>query len=205
MSSSSFLTDTRVKLVADASVIINLNATARGAAIIKAVPNSFVVTENACNELEMGARNGHHDYRHLVELIDAGLVQRVRLGAPDAAVYESLLDGSALRTLDDGEAATIAYAHQNACIALIDERKARTLCAASFPGLVVASTTELLMHGSIAAAIGAQGQIDALVNALTAARMRVPPEHLERLVTIIGPDRAALCASLPRAARKMVG
>lgn len=202
MSSSSFLTDTRVKLVADASVIINLNATACAAAIIRAVPNSFVVTENACTELEMGARNGHHDYRQLFELIAAGLIERVRLGAVDAAIYESLIDGSALKTLDDGEAATIAYAHRNACIPLIDERKARTLCAASFPGLAVASTTELLMHESIAAAIGAQGQADALVNALTIARMRVPPEHLERLMTIIGTDRAALCASLPRAARQ---
>lgn len=202
MSSSSFLTDTRVPLVADASVIINLNATACAAAIMQAVPNSFVVTENACTELEMGARNGHHDHRQLVELIDAGLIERVRLRAADAAMYESLIDGSALKTLDDGEAATIAYAHRNACIPLIDERKARTLCAASFPNLVVASTAELLMHESIAASIGAQGQADALVNALTMARMRVPPEHLEQLMTIIGTDRAALCASLPRAARQ---
>lgn len=202
MSLSSFLTDTRVRLVADASVIINLNATACAAAIIKAVPNSFVVTENACTEIEMGARNGHDDHRQLVELIGAGLIERVRLGAAGAATYESLIDGSALKTLDDGEAATIAYAHRNACIPVIDERKARTLCAASFPGLAVASTAELLMHKSIAAAIGAQGQADALVNTLTAARMRVPLELLEQLMAIIGPDRAALCASLPRVARR---
>lgn len=203
MSSSSFLTDTRVKLVADASVIINLNATACAAAIIKAVPNSFIVTDNACTELEMGARNGHDDHRQLAELIDAGLIERVRLGAADAAIYESLIDGSALKTLDDGEAATIAYAHRNGCIPLIDERKARTLCDVSFPGLVVTSTAELLMHDCIAAAIGAQGQADALINALTAARMRVPLEHLERLMAIIGPDRAASCASLPRIARQV--
>ena len=71
MSSSSFLTDPRVRLVADASVVINLNATARAAEIIKAAPNPFVVTENACVELELGARNGHHDHRKLTELIDA--------------------------------------------------------------------------------------------------------------------------------------
>lgn len=114
MSSSSFLTDPRVKLVADASVIINLNATARTVEIIKAAPNPFVVTENACAELEIGARNGHDDYRKLTELIDAGLIQRVRLGAADAPIYESLIDGSAARTLDDGEAATIAYPQPSA-------------------------------------------------------------------------------------------
>lgn len=203
MSSSSFLTDPRVRLVADASAVINLNATARAAEIIKAAPNPFVVTENACIELEMGARNGHHDHRKLTELIDAGLIQRVRLGAADASIYESLIDGSAARTLDDGEAATIAYACQNGCIALIDERKARTLCAVAFPDLYVASAAELLMHGVIAGAIGAQGQADALVNALTVACMRVPPEYLEKITALIGPERAALCASLPRAARQL--
>lgn len=205
MSSLSFLTDPRVKLVADASVVINLNATARAVEIIKAARNPFVVTENACIELEMGARNGHQDHRKLTELIDAGLIQRVRLGAIDMPIYELLIDGSASRTLDDGEAATIAYAHQNGCIALIDERKARTLCAANFPGLYVASTAELLMQGVVAGAIGTQGQADALVNALTVARMRVPPEHLNKIMKLIGPERAALCASLPRLVRQLSG
>lgn len=203
MSSSSFLIDPRVRLVADASVVINLNATGRAVEIIKAAPNPFVVTDNACIELEMGARNGHDDYRKLTELINTGLIQRVHLGAADAPIYESLIDGSAARTLDDGEAATIAYAHQNGCIALIDERKARTLCAAAFPGLFVASAAELLMHAFIASAIGTEGQVDALVNALTVARMRVPPEHLEKIMTLIGSDRAAFCASLPRLVRQL--
>ncbi len=205
MSSSSFLTDPRVNLVADASVVINLNATVRAADIIKAVPNPFVVTDNACAELKAGVRNGHQDYGQLSELIEAGFARRVRLGAIGAAVYESLVDGSTLRTLDDGEAATIAYAHETGGVALIDERKARTLCAASFPGLVVVSAVELLMHDAVAAALGAQAQVDALVNALTAARMRVPPEHVARLKAIIGAERAALCTSLPKAARDAVG
>jgi predicted nucleic acid-binding protein len=203
MNSSSFLTDPRVTLVADASVVINLNATARAAEIIKAVPNPIVVTDNACIELEMGARNGHQDHRKLTELIDAGLIQRVRLGNAGAPIYESLIDGSATQTLDDGEAATIAFAHQHGCIALIDERKARTLCAAAFPALYVASAAELLTHSVIAGAIGAQGQTDALVNALNIARMRVPPEHLEKVMALIGPERAALCSSLPRTARQI--
>ncbi len=198
MSSSSFLINPRISLVADASVIINLNATGRAAEIIKAFPNPFMAAENACAELEAGARNGHTDHHQLVELIDAGLVQQVSLGSSGARVYESLIDGSALRTLDDGEAATIAYADEKGCAALIDERKARSLCAASFPRLLIASTVELLMHDAIAAALGPQGRIDALMNALTNARMRVPSEHLARVRTIIGAERAASCPSLPK-------
>ena len=59
------------------------------------------------------------------------------------------------------------------------------------------------MHGVVAGAIDAQGQADALGNALTGARMRVPPEHLEELTALIGLERAALCACLPSAARQL--
>jgi predicted nucleic acid-binding protein len=201
MSSSSFLTNPRASLIADASVVINLNATARAADIIKATPNPFIVTENACAELEAGVRNGHRDYAQLLELIDAGHVQRAHLGTTGLSVYESLIDGSTMRTLDDGEAATIAHAQETAGVALIDERKARTLCAASFPSLVVACTVELLMDDTIAATLGPDGQADALVSALTTARMRVPPEHLARVRAMIGAERAAACSSLPKAAR----
>ena len=47
------------------------------------------MTENACTELESGACRGHHYHLQLVELIDAGLIERVRLGAADVAIYES--------------------------------------------------------------------------------------------------------------------
>jgi predicted nucleic acid-binding protein len=178
MSSSNFLSNPHASLVADASVVINLNATARAAEIIKAVSIPFLVTENACAELEAGARNGHRDYAQLLELIDAGCMRRVRLGTVGTSVYELLIDGSTLRTLDDGEAATIAHAHETSGMALIDERKARTICASSFPNLVVVCTAELLMHDSIGAALGARQQADALANAIRGARMQVPREHL---------------------------
>jgi predicted nucleic acid-binding protein len=202
MSSSNFLSNPRASLIADASVVINLNATARAADIIRAVPIPFLVTENACAELEAGVRNGHRDYPQLLELIDAGYMQRLNLGTVGLSVYESLVDGSTLRTLDDGEAATIAHAHETNGIALIDERKARTICAGSFPGLVVVCTAELLMHDAIGAALGAREQANALANAIRGARMQVPREHLARVTAIIGPERAASCASLPRAARQ---
>jgi predicted nucleic acid-binding protein len=205
MISSNFLTDPRPVLVADASVVINLNATACARAIIAALPNGIIVTENACLELEAGAKNGHDDARQLRELIDIGLVRRVQLGTAATPVYETLIDGSAFRTLDDGEAATIALAVEAGGVALIDERKARSLCASAFPGLILSCTAELLMHGTVAAALGTQGQIDALVSALTLARMRVPLEYLAQVTALIGIERAAMCTSLPKAAREVAG
>nr|WIE93437.1 hypothetical protein P9270_010120 [Mesorhizobium sp. WSM4875] len=205
MISSNFLTDPQSALVADASVIINLNATACAGAIIGALPNGLVVTDNAFLELENGAKNGHDDARQLRELIDSGLMRRAQLGTAGITIYETLIDGSAFRTLDDGEAATIALAVEVGGVALIDERKARSLCASAFPGLIVSCTAELLLHGTVAVALGAQGQIDALVSALTLARMRVPAEHVAQVKALIGAERAAMCPSLPKAVREAAG
>jgi predicted nucleic acid-binding protein len=205
MSLSNFPTDPRVTLIGDASVLINLIATGRANEILGALPNPFAVTENACTEIEDGTRKGHDDHEQLVRLIAAGMAKRVTLGASALAVYEMLVDGSAMRTLDDGEAATIAYAHATSGVALIDERKARSLCAASFPRLIVISTAELLMHSAVSASLGKQGQADAIFNALIIGRMRVPVEHILQLTRIIGDDRAAQCSSLPKAWRKPKG
>jgi predicted nucleic acid-binding protein len=205
MSSSSFSVDLPGPFVADASVVINLNATLRAREIIRAFPNHFLVTENACSELEEGLRHGHRDFEHLLRLIEAGHIRRVRIGVASLPLYEALVDGSASHTLDDGEAATIVCAQELKGIALIDERKARTLCARSFPGLIVASTVDILIHEAVASTLGVQGQSDAVANALMNARMRVPPEHLERVKEMIGSDRASLCASLPKSVRIVPG
>lgn len=201
MISSSFLTDPRCVLVADASVVINLNATGCARAIMAALPNRWAVTDNARAELIQGMRNGHDDADALQGLIDARAIDLVTLGEKGGRVYETLIDGSALRTLDDGEAATIAYAHEANGIALIDERKAMNLCAGSFPQLPVVSTAELLLHEAVVQALGPEGHIGAITGALRKARMRVPPAHIARLVAVIGEDEAASCMSLPRAAR----
>jgi predicted nucleic acid-binding protein len=160
-----------------------------------------VVTDNAFAELAEGIRNGHSDAEKLQALIEQGVVRRVNLGGNGTRIYESLIEGSALRTLDDGEAGTIGYAYETAGIAMIDERKALKLCAESFPKLAVACTVELLIHEAIERALGRQKQIEAVFAALRDARMRVPPTQVSRVVALIGEERAASCNSLPKAAR----
>lgn len=63
------------------------------------------------------------------------------------------------------------------------------------------STVELLLHETVAMALGEKRQIDAVVSALQLARMRVPLDQIGRVVGLIGESRAASCASLPKAAR----
>lgn len=197
MSSSSFPINADTILVADASVVINLNATGRARDIIQAQPGSLVVTKNACTELASGVKKGHDDYAQLQALIDIGAVRVVKLGETGESIYARLVEGSAVRTLDDGEAATIGYAYETGAIALIDERKARTICGCDFPDISIASTIDLLTHELIATALTATGQAEAIINALRNARMRIPPDQIELVVRLIGQENAAMCNSIP--------
>ena len=202
MSSSSFPADPKAFLVADASVVINLNATARAADIIRALPNQLVVTRNSLTELKNGASNGHADAKKLETLVSLGVVSIVDLGDIGNSIYTDLIEGSAVRTLDDGEAATIGFASERSAAAIIDERKGRNICADFFPSLLVLSTVDLLTHANIEHALGREAQVDAILSALRLARMRVPLDRIEEIVRLIGSEQAASCPSLPNSRRR---
>ena len=201
MNSSSFPANPSVPVVADASVIINLNGTASAAAIIDAFPNFFFVTANVRRELSMGESHGHRCGEKLEALISQGLLELAELRPSDDPVYRSLVEGGFEGTLDDGEAATIAYAVGHDGLALIDERKARRICAARFPSLLFASTVEMLLHPLVAERLGESGQSEAIFLALRDARMQVPRQGLKEVIERIGADRAVECPSLPRSFR----
>lgn len=198
MSSSNSLSNPSRPFVADTSVLINLNASGRAHDLIRAFPNRFVVTENAISELAAGIKNGHEDGRQVETLMSAGLIELAVLSEDAMATYSALIEGSAARTLDDGEAATIAFAYHSGGVALLDERKARSRCVTDYNGLPLASTVELFLHESVGGALGNQGMIDALLAALQKGRMRVPLELVGMVVGLIGEKHAVNCPSIPR-------
>jgi predicted nucleic acid-binding protein len=201
MGSSTALTDPSAQLVADASTIINLTATGCARAIVSALPNRLVVVDVVHGELETGRQRGREACDGLKELAAAGVIEIVDLGDDAAPYFEELVIGPAAATLDDGEAATIAYALSHSGTALIDERKAIRICAERFPHLRVACTVDVLIHPQVQRQLGAETLAQAVFNALDAGRMRVLPRYLARIVELIGPERAMLCQSLPRRVR----
>jgi hypothetical protein len=116
-------------------------------------------------------------------------------------LFEQLVVGPAVETLDDGEAATIAYAVTLGATALVDERKALRICRERFPSLRVACTIDVLLHEGVHEKLGAEGLGNALYNALTDARMRVFPEQIAWVVSVLGTQRALACESLPQSVR----
>jgi predicted nucleic acid-binding protein len=189
-------------VVADTSVIINLNATGRAAEVLSALPNAVLATGIAAAELQEDRRSGRRDAELLKELARANKIRVVSLGEAGVRVFGHLVVGLAADTLDDGEAATVAYALECGIAPVIDDRKALRICAERFPSLRPLCTVDLFAEPTVVAAIGQSNLADAVFRALQEARMRVPFERVPWVVDLIGTDRAALCPSLPKAARR---
>lgn len=190
-------------LVADTSVIINLNASGFARNIIQALPGKVVITDAVKTELEEGRSYGWKDADMLEMYFADGLIEVVDLNETAAQKFEGLVTGPAVMTLDDGEAATIAYSDVNKTIALIDERKANRICAERFPELTVKCTVDLFAHSCVETRLGQDNLKLAVFNALYHGQMRVFPHHIEWVVNLIGINRANMCNSLPRAARTL--
>jgi predicted nucleic acid-binding protein len=201
MGSLTCLTDPSALLVGDTSTLISVIATGSATAILGALPNRLVVAEAVQAELELGLRRGRPDADRLKDFVEAGLVEIVRLDEIAMRHFEELVIGPASTTLDDGEAATIAYAVEHGGIAVVDERKATRICGERFPTLRVSSTVDILSHPQVEHRLGPASLANAVYSALQAGRMRVLAQHVEWVVGIIGADRAILCKSLPRGAR----
>ena len=199
----SCLSDRTVSVIADTSVVINLNATQCAEAILEALPNPFLVVSEVVPELESGLQSGRNDVAALEAWITSGRVRIEQLGYAGVQHFSNLVSGPAAQTLDDGEAATIALALEIKphAIPLIDERKANRICADRFAHLVTGSSVDLLAQDEVQAALGSAQLADAVFNALLVGRMRVLPHHLDWVVSLIGPERARQCESLPRSVR----
>ena len=192
----SCLSEASKLLVADTSVAINLNATGCAAQILEALPYRIVIVESVQAELEYGRRRGRNDADCTAALVAAGYLKIAQLGKKELGLFESLVVGPAAETLDDGEAATLAYAAENSGVAVIDERKALRIAAVRYPKLATASTMDILGHTYVCDALGEAALADAVFYALRDARMRVSHPHTEWVAALIGVDRASQCPSI---------
>jgi len=191
------LDDETAPFIGDASRSINLNGTNCAAAILGAIPNRIIVMDAVIDELRMDNRSSRDDAKLLASLLADGLVSEMTIEALKDDHFERLVLGNTADTLDDGEAATIACAIEMRAVAVIDERKAKRICRARYPWVMIASTVDVLAHDRVVKSLGDERLAEATYNALSAARMRVLPEHIDWVVNLIGAKRAVLCPSLP--------
>ncbi len=196
------LLDPSKPLVLDASVAINLNATGSCVRILDAIPNPVVILDIVSRELEAGRAKGRTDADVVAALVASGRAEIASLCAECEGNFLAMVCGSGSATLDDGEAATIAWAVAHGSTPIIDEKKGLSICQDRFPSVQAATTTDILTHDRVLAELGRDGLGDAVFNALIAARMRVQERHIPWIIDMIGSSRAQLCHSLPLSARR---
>ncbi len=188
-------------LALDASVVINLNACGRGRRVLSAFRNPIVVIDVVETEIGRGNRQKRQDKLALDSLVADGIITIASLDEDAMQTFESLVIGPAIATLDDGEAATIAYAVHTGSIAVVDERKATALSQSRFPELVTMSTMDLFASESVRSQLGHDLLKEAIYMALVHGRMQVPKSHLDWVLELIGQEKAIQCLSLPSYAR----
>lgn len=193
--------DSTLPLILDASVVINLNATGVAAYIFDAIANPISIVDVVTRELEGGRVKGRTDGDLISFLFNSGRAQSVSLTAECEENFLTMVSGSGASTLDDGEAATIAWAVAHGGVAVIDEKKGTAFCNARFPSVPVITTIDLFRHESVLANLGPNIS-DAVYNALTIARMRVQDRDIQWVIDTIGTNRVANCHSLPLSVRR---
>lgn len=196
-----FLDNPSLPLVLDTSVCINMNATSYADDILRSLPHKLFIVDVVAEELTNGVIKGRTDADQTEELVKAALIEVVQLGEVGLHLFEQLVSGSAEETVDDGEAATIAFAVEAGAVALIDERKATRICLERFKSLRLATSVDIFAHPSVQAYLGSDALAEAVFNALQNARMSVHEHHIDWVVNLIGRGRAACCSSLPSHAR----
>ena len=137
MAFQSCLTDIELPLVVDASVIVNINATGQADRILGSISNDALVPSTVLKELERGELVGHGDAAALKSLIDANIVALLKIPSIAHGDYLNLTSGTSASSLGDGEAATIACASSLRHCAVIDEKKARRICAERYSHVFV--------------------------------------------------------------------
>ncbi len=201
MEPRNFLVDSEAPVLADTSVVINLDATGCFGRILDALPNRLLVSEIVVDEVRRGEIEGAREENGIWEIIARGQAEVVVLTCEGMRRFRSLTSGRAAETLGDGEAATIACAIDLKAVAAIDERKGLRISAEKFPALVTATTLDALAHPQVQSGLGMERLSEAVFNALTRARMRVPRQYFQWVVDLIGAENASKCNSLPRSIR----
>ncbi|TPK85703.1 hypothetical protein FJ936_09190 [Mesorhizobium sp. B2-4-13] len=188
-------------IIADTSVIINLNATGIASDIIRSLNVTLRASAVVRDELIDDRISGRNDADLAQQLVRDGLLQFVEFDDESEAVFESLVSGSAETTLDDGEAATLALAITSQGLAIIDERKAVRIAGDRFPALQLLATADLLQSDRILRALGNERLAQAVLRGLKGARMAVAERHHDWIIDLLG-DQIGECRSLPAALRR---
>lgn len=183
--------------VFDASVIINLLGSGIPDRLIEALDGQILVAEQVFREVYADPGKRISPQTWLNRLDRQGLIEIAELSNESLSTYLDL----ATERLDDGEAATLALAIHRDAVPVIDEKQARRFYLSHYPERPMSSTVELFYRLDQRQCLSEDTLRTALFQALRIAKMRVLPEWVDWVVSVIGVENAKQCSSLPRSQR----
>ncbi len=200
---TSALIDQIDTVVLDASVAINFLGTAVSRDILAVMPWNVVIERRAHREIRRHPIDGLDHVSELEAWELDGYARVVSLQPQARGIFDDLTAGSLAETLDDGEAATIAYAVSGSerTVPVIDEKKAKRIFHQSWPSRRLLETAGVFQSLVDAGLISNRFASDSIYAALTNARMHVSHRLRPWVVDLIGSSRAAKRPSLGQAAR----
>ncbi|MEO1039520.1 MAG: hypothetical protein AAFX09_08235 [Pseudomonadota bacterium] len=187
--------ETDRQFVLDASVIINLHASGLGTGILSTLTNPAIITEEVLGELREGSDGEPKEREFADRLIRDGVLNLNAISGRAQGLYFDLVSDP--RSLDDGEASTLAVALANEYVPVIDERKARRELVQYRSQPTPPNSLDLFCNDGAVAEIGNENIADAVYLALREANMRIQPDQCDFVVDLIGLRRAIECNSLP--------
>lgn len=179
---SNLLSNAITPLVIDTSVLINLYACKQGEVVLRTIPNDKIIAQLVVDELDRGRRELQRQF--LKNLLYEGVLNSTEMTDNEYVLFEDLT--TIEPTIDDGEAATIAISVTRNLSALIDDNKGRKRAGKLAPTLGLAFSIDLFVHPPVRAALGPGADIETLLCALQIGRMQIPPERVDKVITLIG-------------------
>lgn len=159
-------------LVLDASVLFNILGTGLSKELLQALGVPCWVEERTAAEVRRmpGQRT---ESAPLQPLFEDGSLKLCRMSERAYETYLSLLSGSSTETLDDGESAAIAMAVEGSGSVVLDDKKARRILAARFPGAASGTSLSLIIEAARRAPWSDEKLRDAVTAARDVSRMAV--------------------------------
>lgn len=195
---SPFLSLPSVPLVLDASALINLLGTGTAGEILAHLARPVLVEDVALAELTRHPLPDRDHKAEVATLLEAGLLTKDSMSQQALDIFHDLTSNDIAGGLDDGEAATIAFAVSDFgnAIPVIDEKKANRIFVERWATRTATDSVTVISQRTVIDGLQHDGYVDAIYSALFHARMRTPKTVRPWLENLLGSEHAAACPSL---------
>ena len=182
-------------IILDASVIINILGSGKPIDVLSSLNRTIMVEKTVLQEVTFDPFTRKSADTIISELLDLGCITQVTMCNDSYMDFLDMVSAPSPNGLDDGEAATIAYANiYKEIIAVIDEKKGLRVASERYPNLTLATSLDIFSDPNL---LSNGHDVAGLVySALIKSRMRVPSHWEEWVINLIGVDKARQCRSI---------